>query len=84
MKFQNPSMKVLDERMDAQPETNKPHQLLRSWGHNYSIVENMIFQTNLLPRLKYPMLSYPTHFLKIGVDYFGLIFFRMKYGDPKL
>ena len=24
---------VLDERTDGQPETNMPHQLLRSWGH---------------------------------------------------
>ena len=40
MKFQNPSMHVfwrMDGRTDwctdAQPETNMPRQLLRSWGH---------------------------------------------------
>ena len=30
------------------------------------MAENMIFSKNLLPRIKHHMLSYPTHFLKIG------------------
>ena len=30
------------------------------------MMENLISSTNLLPRIKLHMLSYPTHFLKIG------------------
>ena len=30
------------------------------------MVENLISSKNLLPRIKLHMLSYPTHFLKIG------------------
>ena len=45
IKLQNTSMHVswwtdrqMHARMDAQPETNNPRQLLRSWGHNYPLI----------------------------------------------
>ena len=48
------------------------------------MVENLVSSKNLLPRIKRHMLSYPTHFLKIGVVYFGFVFFQTNDGDPNL
>ena len=63
---------------------NKTEKMPCDFEQIYYMAKNLISWKNLLPRIKYHMLSNPTHFLKIGVIYFGLTFLRTKYDNPNL
>ena len=47
------------------------------------MVENLISSKNLLPRINHHMLSYPTHFLKIGGYLFWIDFLAKKIRQSK-
>ena len=62
---------------------NKTGEMTYDFKQIYFMAKNLIFAINLLPRIKHLMLSYPTHFLKIGVYLFWINFLANKIRQSK-
>ena len=58
--------------------SNKTRKILCDIKQNYDMAENLKSSKNLLHMTKHHMLSYSTHFLKIGGYLFGINFLANK------